>query len=240
VGDAFCLDQAFAGTTGHWDVRGRAPYVRWGLAGGVDFHVQNAGAFSNSEGRLDRPMVAMLLELHEAMMDEKPPADGHRRTILDPSLTHVGLGMARVGGEFRMSQEFTRVSFDWIDVPDRPLPPGALATFGGKPKAGWVVGRVEVRFEPQPLPLTAGDRRGQGSYDYPPIVRALRAWFPGRQLLSGREDHFDVHRDGSVFARFRLDAGPGYYFVVCQLARRLGLERTDTLEAATAAMVTAQ
>ena len=27
-------------------------------------------------------------------MEEKPPADGHRRTILDPEATHVGVGYA--------------------------------------------------------------------------------------------------------------------------------------------------
>ena len=237
VGDAFCLDQALGAATGHWDARGRAPYVRWGLAGGVDFHVQNAGALSNPEGRLDRPVAAMLLELHETMMNEKAPDDGHRRTILDPSLTHVGLGTARVGGEFRMSQEFTRVSFDWIEVPDRPLSAGSVASFAGRPRPGWVVGRIDIRFEPPLRPLALIDSRRARSYDYPPLIDTLRPHFPGRGTRAG-EDDFDLLADGGVRARFRLSGGAGYYFVVCQLGRRF--ERSDSLEAATAAMVTAQ
>ena len=42
------------------------------------------------------------------MMAEKPPDDGHRQAILDPLWTHVGIGVALEGGEFRMTEEFTR------------------------------------------------------------------------------------------------------------------------------------
>ena len=57
------------------------------------------------------------------MMDERPPDDGHRQTILNPLLTHVGIGLAQVGGEFRITEEFSRVAFEWLEVPDRPLRP---------------------------------------------------------------------------------------------------------------------
>src|SRR5204863_10208925 len=46
VGDAFCLDAALSGSGGHWDVHGRAPYLRWGLAGGVDYHAENVASYS--------------------------------------------------------------------------------------------------------------------------------------------------------------------------------------------------
>ena len=35
VGDLFCLDAALRGFWGHWDDRGRPPFVRWGLAGRI-------------------------------------------------------------------------------------------------------------------------------------------------------------------------------------------------------------
>ena len=57
VGDLFCLDGALSGAWGHWDLHGRAPYVRWGLAGGADFHAQNAVAVAVSSGRLDVPVA---------------------------------------------------------------------------------------------------------------------------------------------------------------------------------------
>ena len=171
VGDLFCRDAARSGTRGHWDAAGRAPYLRWGQAGGVDYHAQNAGSHTNTSGRLFLPLLDLLLERHEAMMAERPPDDGHRRTILDPLFTHVGIGAALAGGEFRMTEEFTRVGFEWIEVPKSPLAVGGLATFAGRPLAGWEVGLVEVRFEPPPRPLLPLDPCALGAYAYPPIVR---------------------------------------------------------------------
>jgi uncharacterized protein YkwD len=124
VGDLFCLDGALSGSWGHWDLQGRAPYLRWGLAGGVDFHAENAAAWSADGGRLDTPLTDILISSHESMMAETPPADGHRRTVLDPHWTHVGIGIGAVGGQFRMTQEFTRVGFEWIEIPAEPVPAG--------------------------------------------------------------------------------------------------------------------
>ena len=131
MGDLFCLDGALSGAWGHWDLQGRAPYVRWGLAGGADFHAQNAVALSVSSGRLDLPVSELLVQAHESMMAEQPPEDGHRRTILDPRWTHVGIGAGTVGGQFRMSQEFTRVAFDWMDVPAAPAAGGRAGVVRG-------------------------------------------------------------------------------------------------------------
>ena len=50
--------------------------------------------------------MRLALEGHENMLREKPPSDGHRRTILDPEATHVGVGWAAENGRFQMAQEF--------------------------------------------------------------------------------------------------------------------------------------
>lgn len=236
AGDLFCLDSALAGSWGHWDVQGRAPYLRWALAGGVDIHSENAAAYSISSGRLGRPVRELLLQAHETMMAETPPQDGHRRTILDPGFTHVGVGLAVVGGELRMTEEFTRSLFEWVEVPDRPLRAGQRARFAGRPPAGWEVGLIQVRFEPPPRPLSVPELKSRGSYGYPPVWRTLRPRAPWntRQVARPRGD-FDVERD-RVVATFPLDAGPGYYFVMCYVRPAGG---DDTLAPATAALVTA-
>jgi hypothetical protein len=48
----------------------------------------------------------MALAAHQRMADEKPPLDGHRKNILDPAHTHVGIGLAVKGGEFALGQLF--------------------------------------------------------------------------------------------------------------------------------------
>ena len=223
VGDLFCLDAALGGFWGHWDNLGRPPFVRWGLSGGVDFHAQNSAAISSSDGTTERPVLALMLETHQAMMDEKPPKDGHRRTILQPEYTHVGIGVAVAGGEFRLTQEFTRVAFEWIEIPSKPLVAGATATFAGRPLAGWEVGAVEIRHEPPPRPLSARQLRRLGSYGYPNLVHTLT--------------DFAVDGTGAVSVQFRLSEGPGHYFVLCFVGNRMRPELG--LTPATAAMITA-
>jgi uncharacterized protein YkwD len=237
VGDLFCLDGALSGAWGHWDLQGRAPYVRWGLAGGADFHAQNAVALSVSTGRLDLPVSELLVQAHESMMAEEPPGDGHRRTILDPRWTHVGIGAGTVGGQFRMSQEFTRVAFEWMEVPAAPVPAGERAWFAGRPLPGWHLGLVEIRFEPPPQPLSRAEAVARGSYGYPQEVLRLRPPMPGPFAQAPERSDVRVRRDGSVAFAFRLDHGPGYYFVLCYL--HSGAGEVERMTPATAAMITA-
>ena len=231
VGDLFCLDAALTGSAGHWDMQGRAPYLRWGLAGGVAYHAQNAAAWSLASGRFDGPVGEMLIQSHESMMAETPPHDGHRRLLLDPAYTHVGIGLAVVGRQFRLSEEFTRVAFEWIAVPSQPLRAGSLATMAGRPLPGWQVGLVEVRFEPPPKPLSLLEIEARSSYGYPPTVRTM---YPE----AGR-DGLEVRHRGEVRLRFVLDQGPGHYFVLCYVRRAGDGPKLLTMMPATAAMVTA-
>ncbi|MCL4822232.1 MAG: CAP domain-containing protein [Vicinamibacteria bacterium] len=218
VADRFCLDAALGASFGHWDPEGRAPYVRWALAGGVDYHAENVGAYAISGGKLLAPLLELALESHAAMMAERPPHDGHRRTILDPTLTHVGIGVGAAGGQVRMAQEFTRVGFDWVEVPSGPLRAGAQARFAARPLAGREIGLVEVRFEPPPRPLHPGDGRHGAAYGYPPIARSL---YPrtavGVRYVDGSTGDFRVNADGSFETTFALDRGPGLYLVLCYL-----------------------
>lgn len=237
VGDAFCLDSALSGSWGHWDVRGRAPYLRWGLAGGVDYHAENVASYSSSSGRIDRPLREVLLEAHESMMAERPPQDGHRRTILDPLFTHVGIGLAAVGGELRMTEEFTRVALEWIELPAAPLRKGDWARFAGRTLPDWEVGLVEIRFEPPPHPLSLSELRRRGSYRLPPVVRTLRPRLPaGGQYDTGGRGDF-VEKDGRFALAFPLDER-GHYFVVCYLRRRGG--GPEAMSPGTTALVTSE
>jgi hypothetical protein len=211
VGDRFCLDNALTGAAGHWDTEGRAPYLRWGLAGGVDYHGQNAAAWTLAVEPLDRPVGDMLLSSHEAMMAETPPHDGHRRLLLDPDFTHLGIGLAVVGRQLRLSEEFTRVGFEWLAAPPRPVPAGSVVTVAGRPFPGWRVGVVEVRFEPPPRPLSILEISARGSYGYPPAVRTLHPDAGGQEL--------QVRHGGELRLRVALDHGPGHYFVLCYLRR---------------------
>jgi hypothetical protein len=236
VGDAFCLEAALAASWGHWDLEGRAPYLRWGLAGGLDYHAENVAAYSVSSGRIDGPVARALLEAHEEMMAERPPHDGHRRTILDPWSTHVGIGLGAAGGELRMSQEFVRAFFEWIEVPARPVTVGEWASFAGRPPAGWEVGAVEVRHEPYPRRLSLAELRRRGSYRYPPVLTTLRPRLPaGSEYVAGGRG--EVEQDKGVVRLSFPARAAGHFFVVCYVRRR-GPGPAE-MEPVTAALITA-
>jgi len=238
VGDRYCLEMALSGSTGYWDALGRAPYVRWGMAGGVDYHLENAVALSGDDASDETQLLERLLEAHARLMAEEPPHDSHRRLILDPTMTHVGIGAASVGGQFRMSQEFTRVLLDWVEVPDRPLRAGSLAALVAQPRPGWQIAEVEVRWEP---PLVEADSpvvHRSGGYGYPEVVRRLRpeAHGGGRSGAVAEPD-FPVAEDGRFALRFELNQGPGYYFVVCLMRAWPALDESELLPASAALVV---
>src|SRR6476646_9851999 len=72
VADDYCRDQIRNGTTGHF---------------GVDGVSENAAAWSASYHFSDRALYDMIQRSERAMIGERAPHDGHRRTILDPSAT---------------------------------------------------------------------------------------------------------------------------------------------------------
>ena len=124
VGDEFCEDAARNRTSGHWDLAGRPPYLRWALAGGIDHHAENFAAESRRGYEFTEAPVDLLKKAHAAFMSENPPDDGHRKTVLDPIWTHVGIGLSIIGGELRMTEEFSRRVVEWVELPVDPVKAG--------------------------------------------------------------------------------------------------------------------
>ncbi|MGK4004294.1 CAP domain-containing protein [Sorangium sp. So ce1036] len=105
-------DMVRVGFTGHWGSDGSVPEERYTTAGGDGFVMENAGCFADGVPReLDpdpRFSAESLERVHRAFMNEKPPADGHRRNVLTASHTSLGVGLAKAKGLdiACMAQEF--------------------------------------------------------------------------------------------------------------------------------------
>ena len=214
VGDAFCLDTAGTRSSGHWDTAGRPPYLRWGLAGGVDYHAENLGSLTRIGANVEEADVpALLLDAHAQMMAEVPPGDGHRRTVLDPEWTHVGIGAAALGGEFRMTEEFSRHVALWVELPAEPLPAGARAPFAVKLPAGWALASIEVGFEAPARPMSREEIGRRGAYSYPGASQSLLARAPAlTQYPNGSRGEISLVR-GVARADIPLISGAGNYYV---------------------------
>ena len=164
--DDFCGEQIREGTNGHFLTNGVPPYARVTFAGIFGVPTENAVSWKSSGTRFESSTVDLALSGQTNMMAEVPPADGHRRTILDPDATHVGVGYAQKHGNFRMAQEFLT----------RRLAELTLQRVAADPETVLVKGRtlavfrpefVTLAHEPSPHPLTRAEASARESYRYP-------------------------------------------------------------------------
>jgi len=226
--DAYCAKQIRNGTTGHFTTDGQAPYMRYSFAGGNDGVSENAAAWSANYKFSDRALYEMMRRSEETMMGEAAPHDGHRRTLLDPYATHVGIGLAWEGGEFRLAQEFVRRYVTW----SRPLPRAAALTepvLGiARPVAGFRIEAISVHHEPIPQAISAITANLISNYSLPEKRRdylpRLRTYFHREsngslrevreEYTDGRRGDFPVAADGTFNFAVPFVDGPGVYTVV--------------------------
>ncbi len=228
VADSYCREQIRNGTTGHFTTDGQAPYMRYSFAGGNDGVSENAAAWSANYGFSDRALYEMIRRSEDAMLREVTPHDGHRRAILDPYATHVGIGLAWEHGEFRLTQEFIRHYVDWTRPLPRSVSTGDSILCGGRPVAGYEVQAITIHHEPLPQPIAAVTANAITAYglpdarrEYLPRLRTrLNRSVSGaiqevREIYSdGRRGDFPVTDDGSFSFVVPFANGPGVYTVV--------------------------
>jgi uncharacterized protein YkwD len=227
VADALCRRQVYDRSVGHFSTDGLAPYHRYSFAGGLDGVTENTAAWSRDTPYGADEIDRLVEESVRTMLHEGPPDDGHRRAILDPHATHVGLGFAWRDGEVRIAQEFVRRYLHWTLPPPRELREGAKAVCAAKPAAGWEIAAISVHYEPAPkflsraeasriesydLPATRSDFKPRSLRDDSPIVRSARA-------AGGAPGDLAVADDGAFTFSIPFEHGPGLYTVVAWLRK---------------------
>jgi uncharacterized protein YkwD len=166
IADAFCANQIRENTSGHYLTDGLPPYARTSFAGVFGMQFENSVTWKTTGSSFDDPAESLALEGHVSMLSEKPPYDGHRRTILDPDATHVGVGYALSRGEFRMAQEFLVRHLAWLRL-EQLSPTSSIVLIRGSPIAGRRLQFVTIGWEPVPRELTRAEANGRTSYSYP-------------------------------------------------------------------------
>ncbi len=217
VSDAFCAKQMLEGTHGHFTTEGLKPYHRYGLAGGTDNNTENAAAMWCSSGTscFDTSFASVrqaLLDMEDHFFNEQPPNDGHRRAILDPAHTHVGVGFAFSSQGLRMTEEFLNRYITMSGFPKYVSATGSVSVSGKvDDPSTYSVYSITVFYE-VPVQRTVDEVNQIHSYGYPSDPSARKDYFPGI--------HFVVQGDGSFTLNVPLFAGaPGYYTVVVWLAK---------------------
>lgn len=231
--DNYCREQIRNRTSGHFTLDGLPPYMRYSFAGGNDGVSENAAAWSANYRFSDRALYDMIVRSEQAMVRESAPHDGHRRTILDPNATHVGIGLAWEGGEFRIAQEFVRRYVNWKWPLPRVAATGERVAAAGKPMSGYRVEAISLYHEPLPRPMTAAVANLRNSYNLPGNRRdylpRLRTYYERRsdgsmyemkeEYSDGRRGDFTVATDKSFSFDVPFSDGPGVYTVVVWVRR---------------------
>ena len=160
AGQRHAQDMARAGYTAHWGTDGSVPEERYSDAGGTDFVQENAGCLADAQAReLDpapRFEAHQLERVERAFMDEKPPHDGHRKNILKPGHSALGIGVAQPKGVDLacLSQEFVDDYGDYGALP-KVTSAGATLHIEGEVKGSVVFGGIGIgRIDPA-KPLSA-------------------------------------------------------------------------------------
>jgi hypothetical protein len=166
VADAFCLAQVREETRGHFLTDGLPPYARTSFAGVFGSQSENSVSWITTGRSFEESPLQLAIAGHEGMLAEKPPQDGHRRTILDPEATHVGVGYANERGRFQMAEEFLTRGLERLTLRLRD-PQGAVVRFDGKPLPNSILEFVTIARERPPEPLTRQEATSRTSYSYP-------------------------------------------------------------------------
>ncbi len=185
-------DMATKGYLSHWNFEGKDPFQRYTESGGKDWDMENVyfDAVNESSGTgalVEIPLVTgpifhrpEIEKMETSFFGEKPPYDGHRKNIIDPDHTGVGIGLSaasKLGVGMRMAcdQEFINKYGEYADIP-QSIKTGDRFTISGKLVKGFKLFNVDIlRGElPQPMDLQSLSR--QRAYG-PPEDRIV-TYFP--------------------------------------------------------------
>ncbi|MGV8828087.1 MAG: CAP domain-containing protein [Breznakibacter sp.] len=166
MANQIAIEAALNNYSGHFNLKGEAPYIRFANSGGTDHVTENAAAAS-----YDRPIDANsqaithnMQLLHDAFMAEKAPNDGHKKTCIDKFHNFVGIGYAVHGKEFRYYEEYLdrylqfepfnhQTTDNKVTLRFKPIDSKKIPYF------------VIVYHQPVPRPLTASQIDKIASYD---------------------------------------------------------------------------
>lgn len=216
VATKHALDMALGVFASHWGRDGLKPYHRYSFAGGTHATQENVSSANSTWSTKRGDLKQDTAYLHVRLYQEKPPYDGHRRTILAPQHTHVGFGIAVEQLRLRMVELFVAKHVEVRPI-RRTAKPGAEIFFAGKMlNRDSVLNHVEVFYEPLPTAPELSWLRESRSYSLPKESRVLRPKVSSPlRYADGSRGVVEVSPDGSFITPVKLyKAEPGIYTIV--------------------------
>jgi hypothetical protein len=196
-----CQEAAQNHYYGSWDMAGETPYIRYGLAGGADHVLENAAAEREASDFDPTKLGDYMMDAHKRFMAEKAPKDSNKQNVINQWHTHVGIGAAIVGNEFRFSEEFIDRYFTTLEYPSS-VTPGQKFTIHAVPTAGLYSYVLVAFYQPFPKPMSAKAIDKHRVYDDFTKDQEATLW----------PDKLKIADDGSINQQLSFKK-PGLYYV---------------------------
>ena len=148
---------------GHWGRDGLTPYMRYTLAGGVNYESENTSGYRNV-GKLRRKAAVSsvwreLDQVQQGLMD----SPGHRRNILNQWHKKVNLGIA-CHLETLHCWVVQQFQGDYLEFVDQPEISSGVLSFHVRTKGRFTFSSVQVWYDQPPHPLSLGQLDRTYSY----------------------------------------------------------------------------
>jgi hypothetical protein len=206
-------DMATGHFISHWGSDGRKPFHRYSFAGGTDALQENASAAENVQSLAVSGIIDDLREMHESMLAETPPNDGHRKTILDPFHTHVGFGIALNGRSLRLDELYLARYVRLAPFTNTAKPKSTLRLEGRLLNPQHFLNQVDVFYEPLPTRPSFDWLNTPRSVSLPDERKTLRPKVPpGTHYTDGSSGDYDWSHEGTFKVKVKMFRDePGIY-----------------------------
>jgi uncharacterized protein YkwD len=221
VANEHARDMAAREFLSHWGSDGRTPFQRYSLAGGTAAVQENCSAASDINSVSPARVLGDLHDMHQSMLDEVPPKDGHRKTILDPFHTHVGFGVALNDRNLRLDELYL-ARYVQIDPVMTSAKPGSTIRVSGRLlNPSHFINEIGVYYDPPPRPPDITWLRTPRSVSFSDdVVRLRPRALSGMVYSDGTRGDFDWDHSGRFHATIKLFRNePGIYTIVCIVRR---------------------
>lgn len=168
AGQIHAEEMAAHGYLSHWDLEGNGPDYRYTHAGGL--HAVQENVYSRVQRYEDGSAVpvtdweAVIREAEAALMNSPE----HRRNILNPAHTHVGIGLAynNTNGEFRVAQEFVG-HYVLLDPLPKQIALGSRVRLSGQVLTSVNELLLNLAYEPFPTSLDITELNATSAFQSP-------------------------------------------------------------------------
>jgi hypothetical protein len=134
----------------HWGTDGQKPYMRYTLAGGLNYEQENS-AFSTSSEKIDIKRELQALE-NEMMNHDEASNWGHRDNILNKWHKKVNLGIAYDNNTVALVQQFEG---DYVEFYGKPTIVENKLTLNGRfLESGMILNNISINYDPWPEPIS--------------------------------------------------------------------------------------